>query len=386
MKPHLLLVLAVSLTLFSWAPVEAQSPSVVVDCTRGQRLTNALKRGPSKAQLDLGFRGTCRENLVISRDGVSLQGIGANARIEGGLILDGATRITLKNFTASNSPDIGILVGNGSAATLRDLRVENATLRGIDVMNSTANIANTTVDSAKAVGLLVREGSVNLEGTLTFTNNLVGGISVTDSSALFVKDTSVTVQGSPFGMVVQLASSLQFIGGSLNLDRNVVGLLLATGGSAAMTMLQFSASHNSLFGIWVDENSSLSPTSDLPSGEVTISNNGLIGVLVERSSTFELGERAGNAVVSNNMAGLIVDDSSAALANTTLENNPSGDLILRFGARAVFQTSVTMTKMSCDATVLTRGPNSCPSSLTQSLEASVLEAPAFKNRRALRRF
>jgi predicted secreted protein len=97
------------------------------------------------------------------------------------------------------------------------------------------------------------------------------------------------------------------------------------------------------------------------SAHVTVENN-TIGLNLGAKSSLAV---VGGLVVRNNGSGIVADAASHLLLigippnATSVENNATADVDLRFGTRTTVD-GATIGKLKCDGTVLSRGTTVCP--------------------------
>jgi hypothetical protein len=335
-------------------------------------LARALEK-PSE-RLIVEFSGVCNELVVLNRNGVTLRGVGEQPTIEGAISIPGAIQIRLEDLKVINSPGSGIEALEGAAVTLRNILVDTTGDRGINIRNSNAELADIRVERAGNVGIVVRGSDVLIQGTLVANDNPRAGLSVTESSSAFIRNADLELKGNDLGLIVQLASSVAFVDGSLRANENVLaGLFISSFGAFSYERIQLEANDNGFLGFWLNQFGSLASFSST-APPTLLSGNGLAGALVEKRSFLELNA---NTLISENLfGGLLVSESSIQLTEVTLQDNAVLDISMRFGAQATFfGGNVVGTPIDCDATVLTRGPLGCASPLTDGGESAQQQWP-----------
>jgi len=163
--------------LFLFLSVEASHAAVTVDCTKpGQLLTKKL--ASKKKTLVIVVKGTCRENLLVSRDDVTIKTDGvSSARLEPAdptrdtIRLDGARRILIDGGTAG-----GLTVVGGLSGIAAD--------RG-----STFELKRTLVTGGSEVGVAVLRGSSGTIDACQVRNNAGSGIRVASASGTITAST-----------------------------------------------------------------------------------------------------------------------------------------------------------------------------------------------------
>jgi parallel beta helix pectate lyase-like protein len=150
-----------------------------VNCGAGETITAALEtQGPGQA-LVLIVNGTCKENVTITRNDVTLQGGPNGASVlatdpkRGAIVVDGAQRVSLQGLTIRqrtlgvagiggasfemlgnrirSTDEHAILVDGHSRAVIRGNVVEAKVAPAIHVSSSTATLAQNTVRGSSGV-------------------------------------------------------------------------------------------------------------------------------------------------------------------------------------------------------------------------------------------
>src|SRR5215216_6183010 len=84
---------------------QAGDHALLVSCDRGETIAKQLDRNETKLVIE--FSGTCREHLLIERDGVEIRGSGAGATLIGSVRLIGSSRVVLEGFTIRDNTERG---------------------------------------------------------------------------------------------------------------------------------------------------------------------------------------------------------------------------------------------------------------------------------------
>lgn len=376
------LVSCVAAFAFLLAPValgKDAPKSVQVDCTKGQSINATL--ADSAEALVVEFSGVCAEDVAIRRGAVTLRGSAPGAKISGA--------------ASPAVPAAAVLIRGVGNVTLQNFAVQDGDRRGIDVVSASA----VTLDGIVADG------------------NFSDGLRLLEGSSVFVRNSSFDQNGGD-GIGVWQNSNVVFEG-AISLDGNRIGLLLSGGSDASVTFsgVQMTANGNSHCGYVLQLGAAAQVGAAGPT-TVTASGNGACGVsLLEESawagpltvqnspvgvdltsSTFESAElsatgattalfaRLGSYValrtasVTGNQTGIRLDGANAQIDATNLQGNGT-DLRLQFGARASFNAASSAATVSCDSTVLVRGPVTCPPSALAAERTSSLQsqdAPASR--------
>jgi hypothetical protein len=333
--------------------VPAHAKTIDVDCDAKQTLAGALADGAP--DLNIVFSGTCKEYVYIQRDGVAIRGKDAGATLAGAIEVTAAKRILLEGFTCRDNTQLEYCIGavQGSNVILHNLKVFNSSVRGVSVFNSTALIDGLTVDKTVSTSIVVRGSHVRVEGEVNFSNTIEGCMVVDGTSSVFSKNAVITARDCMAGIIVQTNSSFLGPFGTLNLNHNTfVGLALISHGSFSYGGT-INAKNNTQAGIFVDEESSFAPFSNLlGSSSVNLENNGMANLYLARRSTAELA----NANTSTGSTyGVYVDDSSVRIVHSKISGNKKSDLRLQFGAHATLADGAVIGNSSCDGSQLLRG-------------------------------
>ena len=330
-----------------------------VDCSDGETLGAALGRDERK--LIVEFSGTCTEDVVIDRDDVTLRGASPAATLIGGVRVEGASRVAIRDFRVKDNSNIesGVEAVAGASVTILGMVVENSVNRGIRIRDSVAEIRDCSVSGSGTVGILVRGSRVTFEGDVVSTDNVEQGIVLTDAASGFSRDGNIVTNNNLFGFAVQTSSSFEGVFGTLTSnDNQSIGILIASQG-VFVYGVTLEAKRNGFAGVFLDELSSLSPFINLTGlAATTLAENGVMGAFVDRKSSIEL---AGATDVSDQLFGLFVStDSLVQLTDATITGNAIADIRLDFGSAGDFLGGNTVGVLQCTSDSLSRGDITCP--------------------------
>ncbi len=178
----------------------------IVKCDKGKTIAKALKKGNKRKPLVIIVRGTCKENVLITRDDVTLRGdkdVGGTVEAanpdDHTILIRGARRVELDNLTvkgASNASGVegsqgasfavaynsvirenrnGVVVSRGSRGTIEESTVADNSRDGVLVFAATAFVSNSTIESNGRVGINVTQGgTINLRGNDVLNNGEPG--------------------------------------------------------------------------------------------------------------------------------------------------------------------------------------------------------------------
>lgn len=394
-------MIAGALALSAIGFAQSASSSVVVDCSAGASLQAAINAAAQNTTLQL--KGVCTGPVVITTDGLNLRG-GTTASINGmkqdAVTVNGARRILLAGLTITGGNN-GVVAENGAQITLQDSSVKGNALMGVQLeSSSSATVTGGGVNSNMVNGIDVESSSsLTVTGPYAVTTNGVFGININGGSSLTLVAATLTVSSNLLG--VQLGTGASgFIADSLsklNVANNLsTGLTIVSGSHMVDFGGAITCTGNGIHGISVDSKAGL----DLDAAAQVISSNNLgDGLHLEETSvvtifnnplfsgqagstTLTAQNNQGNGVnletlsnlavinfallnlTGNKLAGLTVDDGSnvSFLQTTTVTgvqttitgNNP--DVSLTFGSRLTTLPNDTFGTVTCDGTVLVRGP------------------------------
>lgn len=347
-----------------------------VRCDRGESLQKALRR--ARPHDTIRFHGTCYESVVIKTDHLTLYGVdgatidGSQAPSEAVVLIDGARKLQLANFTVQNGSDQGILATHQSQALLSDLSARNNGTIGLSVDRSHLEIVDLLLDDNGTGGMDAYTGStVVAKGRLSANNNGGDGLAVNGKTFFELRGANVTAnQNAGSGVSIINDSRLQIFsfpeaqGSSIDANHNgfagigILGAELGVVGSqyfgSGANVIR--ANNNQVFGFFAPAGAILSPHA---TAKFLASGNG-VGLLLEDGGSVLI---VGGLDLTENGAGISAH-GAGTLTIVSVPPNPSRvdsnliDLDLGFGTRLT-SDGVTVTSIACDATVLTRGL-ACP--------------------------
>lgn len=390
-----------ALLLFSPTAFAQSTPSLTVDCSRGQSLQSALKLATPGSTILV--KGTCTGPFAITTDGLQLNGLPPASILNGGgkdaITISGAQGVTLTGLTVTGGGN-GVVVENAAQATLANDDVTQNAITGIvSQFNSSVTVSGGSTSQNGLHGIDVEaSSSLSVTGTYSSSGNAVLGIFVNNASSITLTTATLSVSGNTLGVQVGTNAS-GFLDGlsTLNASNNAtIGLTMVSGGHMADFGGTIIANGNGINGITLDGKAGL----DLDAAsQVEASNNASDGVHLEQLSQmtiFNNPQFSGNSgatmltvqgnqgdgineltnseilvdnfaalqVSGNAMAGISLDDGSSlsfgqtisvsGVHSTVTGNHP--DLSLSFASRITTIANDTITTVICDGTSLARGP------------------------------
>ena len=335
--------------------VPAGAKTVAVDCDDTKQTLAAAVADRTAGDLNVVFSGTCREYVYLNRDNVAIRGKDSTATIIGGIEITGSRRVLLEGFTCRDTTQQEYCIGAiaGSSVTLHNMKVANASIRGVLYLHSVGIIDGLTVEKTGSTSILVRGSNVQMEGELTFLNTIEGCVVIDNVSSVFSKGGALTARNCAVGIVVQSNSNFYAPFANFTLNANsFAGLMLLTQGTFSYGGT-VTAKNNTRAGILIEDGSSFSPFTNISSGAaLTLENNGRAGVMVRGGSFAELANVAAN---TGSTYGVLVEDARLQVARAKIVANTTADIRLQFGARATLLEGAEYGSLSCDGTELLRG-------------------------------
>jgi hypothetical protein len=335
--------------------VPAGAKTIAVDCDDTKQTLAGAVADKSTGDLNIVFSGTCKEQLIVQRDGVAIRGKDATAAIIGGIEINAARRVLLEGFTCRDNTQLEYCIGAlyGASVTLHNIKVFNSSVRGILFFNSVGLIEGLTVDKTVSTSILIRGSNVRLEGELTFSNTVEGCVTIDNVSSVFSKNGVITARDCAAGVLLQSNSNFYAPFASFTLNHNsYAGLMLLTQGTFSYGGT-FVAKNNTQAGVVVDDQSSFSPFTNISGGSaLTLENNGNAGVVVMRGGYAELANVASN---TGSNYGVLVEDGRVRIGHAKISDNKKADVRLQFGAHAAFADGAVVGTFTCDGTELVKG-------------------------------
>ena len=315
-------------------PIIAEA--VVVDCSKGRKITTAVNGVKAGSAATIVVKGACTENVVINRDDITLTTDGATpASIQAldanqpAILLDGAQRIVI-----DGNAGVGINIGGGtygvSATRGSTLALSHCTLSGntinglVSAYGSTVSIDGCTIGPNTGNGAVAANTASLGVTNSTVTGNTGTGLLAVRSSYLRVGQSlsgtatvePVTVSGNGTGVSITESSSGTVVGGVIE---NSAGTNLFVGrGSSG----QIGVGSNGLMG------------------GVTVRNGSNHGISVEgANATIVLSTITGHAeqgiVVTNaGSARIGILNGNAGYAGNTISGNAGDGLRVSNGSSA----------------------------------------------------
>jgi parallel beta-helix repeat protein len=338
--------------------------SFTVDCSKGQKIGDALQRGDERKALVLTVRGTCNENVTIDRDDVKLQGSATingtastdtitlranrlqleNLAVRGGnhgIAAIGASNVDIYNVDIQGAQRHGIHVNGSASVTISGCSIQYNDLSGLSLQQSGATLINNNLVRFNAGDgvRVVSRSSVTINAGANISDNGSYGLNLVGGSAATVNGTTLSGNGtnqaiSPLfkGGVSVGSSTVQLnnsnisnnlgrginvgVGGSLNTFNTSVtgsaaeGVIVYLGASANLNGGTISGSNGN--GLWVGVHSTAQVV-----GDMSIMNNTGHGIMVTQASALWTFGPPMITVAGNTMYGLFCDDNESSAADVS---------------------------------------------------------------------
>jgi len=281
-------------------------------------------------ELVVEISGICHEDVLVTRDRVTLRGVGTEPTIVGvetnvGVVgvLD-ASRVHIDALTLQGGKGNGVLILSSSFVSLSDLTIQDNASDGVQVYRSSASIEDTVVRRNGLAGIVVRWSDVALWGTIDVSHSGTHGIRLERMSRV---DAMAIVRSNDnyAGYHSNYSGTATF--GALEVSRNRYGVFLSNG-STLHLLTELKIVENTLFGLYARMNSAV--------------------------------RAAGVDCRDNGGLGFRLSGSAGELWDSVIQGNAGSDLVLQFGSSAIFLGDHDIGVMSCDETVLTQGTMGCP--------------------------
>jgi len=354
----LLFALLTSLALMPDAAAQ-QPVDVTVNCSSRHSITHVLQT-VSGSPLTITVRGTCHENVTITRNDVTLRGAAPGSGITGPdatlntITIISAQRVMLDNLTVSGGSN-GVMGWGGAAFTVKNSTIQNTGANGIVVRsNSRAWIESNTVTGNASSGIVVRGSSNGSIINNTVQSNTTFGIVISEGSSARIGVTeggtaagnliegsgadgisvSFTSSAILYGNTIQhngLSGGYEGISVTLHSTLALLGLNTITANTGPGIFLRSSSLRTGRMGGWT-----ITPNTN------EISNNIGGGIDATQNSLLDL--RDGLTITNNQSSpnwfsfGLSLDQGSRLrISDTTVTGNARGGILLSMASTAVFR-------------------------------------------------
>jgi hypothetical protein len=192
--------------------------TVVVNCTKGDSINDALTT--PAVTLTIQVHGICTENVVITRDYVTLAGTSpstdgirgdpSSAHGPAVVAIIGEAHTHIEQLSIANGPN-GLFVRNAEHTWVSNCDVSGATVDGIVSSNTEITITNTTIHDNGRAGLSAWQAGDLFCDSCTISANKQGAMSIS-GARLGLSHSSV--QANRYALIAQQHGWLSFDTGS----------------------------------------------------------------------------------------------------------------------------------------------------------------------------
>ena len=210
---------------------QAFAGQIHVNCDEGASLQKAIDSGAgSAARREIYVTGFCEENLLISRDRISILGDGDTV-ISGRIVVRGSDGLGFRDLSITGP-------GDGIVASVSRIFMVNVHFTGIDGYGIALRhggaifLRNGSITHNNGgIGLLIENGHGDLRNTEVF-GNAHDGIVVNVNGNLTMIGGSVNLHEQGTGITANLSSSVELEG--VNVSNNLAGISVLMGSAATI--------------------------------------------------------------------------------------------------------------------------------------------------------
>jgi parallel beta-helix repeat protein len=303
-----------------------------VDCGRGSTITKALSfTDLLHRPLVLAVRGTCNENVTITRDDVTLQGapgasVSTTNASQPAINVKSATRVLIDGLTV-NGGSFGIAVGHTLDVSITNSVIQNSTQNGINVIAGHVKILNSTIQNAGNHGVYLLEATALLSNS-QIRSNAGSGLYLEDKSAVRASGNTISSNGAS-GVSLYGDSYGKLVGSNTITANGTNPALTRNGVDVNQSSAEIYNGINITNHPWSGVAAALSKVQIAGS---TISGNlggGIFGylgsVIVVNNGTVVTGNQGLGVLLSTNSTGQIT--------GATIQNNTNDGIRLLFGSK-----------------------------------------------------
>ncbi len=320
-----------------------------VDCARGQTIAKALELGDSRKPMLVVVRGTCNENVAVTRDDVTLKGdptIGGtiNGSTATSAINITADRIVLDRLTINGGVN-GVRIGGTLSVTIMNSAIRGATQSGVALNNAHASINNCTIENS-GTGMLLQAATARLQNN-KIRANAGHGVYLNGRSHISSNGNTISSNGSN-GIRAEENSNVSSLRDTIS-SNGADGVLVVKASYASLD--QGTVASNGSHGVYVGFASAGISGGSTISGnqgcgvygdfvvlnvtDSTITGNQGCGVTVYLGSSVALGRSVVNGNVGDGLA--VRANSTAHIDAATIKNNTGNGIFLQGGSKLVTQ-------------------------------------------------
>ena len=338
--------------------------TVRVDCAAGEKVAKALRLPADQLVVELS--GTCVEDLVIERSGVTLKGITPDATLQGdatspgsNVLIRGASRVDLQDLAITGGEAVGVRLQRNAEARLRNVRITGVPFFGLFLEeSSSALVEDTVVAEHGFFGVTVFDSVLTVQGINDFSRNGQIGLLLSSGAALHTNgDGRIIANDNGASGVALQAGAAGFFPSVEARGNGIAGIDLSFGGELTSIGSNNDFSDNGVFGVVAGDGARYFAAA-------RVVNNGSVGIFAEEGTHVNVAtDQPSN--VTGSPVDVILAGGTGTFGGTTQQTGlvVIGTIELTFGSRASFGADATVGTLTCDGTVLTQGAFSCPTSL-----------------------
>ncbi|MCM2312861.1 MAG: right-handed parallel beta-helix repeat-containing protein [Steroidobacteraceae bacterium] len=301
---------------------------MTVDCSRGQKIANALRQGDFRKPLVVVVRGTCNEHVSISRDDVTLRGRpGSGATVNGpdsgtDTIVILKDTVNIEDLTVTGGLN-GIRLQGPFYAGVKNVLVRNTASNGIIVRAGDLAVENGTVEHAGGSGMVLARGaSARIFGNSHFRHSHFTGIYAQDNSTFIVNGGTVN-DNEGHGINVDYGSH-----GTINnveVFNNATGIMVSA--SHAIVGGGNNIHDNRAYGVVAQAGAVLGVNG------TTVRHNGQVGVLGYLGTTVVM---SGNEITDNGESGVVcLNDCTLQISGGRMTGNAHHGISVQRGSTLI---------------------------------------------------
>jgi parallel beta-helix repeat protein len=310
-----------------------------VNCNKGQSVQSALNSLTGPATIEV--TGTCRENVVIKKDDVSLQGgtyIAFDPARET-ILVQGARRVAITSVTVTGGLN-GVVAYQGGSLTLENSLIEaNAGKGVVAVYGSSVTVNSCTIQDNTQQGVLVNDNSALVLTNSTITDNNSAGVLVQRTSSARIGQSMAGVHGlntitNNGGAGVSVCRSAYALIDGNTITGNSANGISIEGASATVTNNTILENHKKGIDVSSAGNARIGITEGNQPGPNTIENNFFEGIEISNSgAAYVFANTIRNNGQSTYRAGVAISRATGRLlGDNTIQENGGHGVAVKLGA------------------------------------------------------
>lgn len=334
MRRTLFTAAAALLALGMLGSASAQTIGFTVDCSRGQKIADAISRGDASKPLTITVRGTCNEYVAILRDDVTLRGdpgLGGTVNGPGSAapaILVEGDRTYIEGLTVTGGAN-GVLFAGPGLASMTNVMVRNPVSGNAVVARAVGDLSlsGCTLMQANRGLQITRGGAARVAGSTEIRENADAGIFVDQNSTLFVSGGSKVLANGGNGIYLENGS--QGTISNSEIAENSVGIVVsASGASIGNNNIHNNRQH----GVLAQAGATVGVSNN------TIANNNEDGVFGYLGPTLVL---SGNEIAYNATGVACRADCTLQVSGENIHHNTYHAVVVMLDSRGMFTAPTT---------------------------------------------